>query len=172
MGKLRDSFTFANVVSVLALLFALGLGTAWAAGGLGKNVVRSSNIAKGQVKTSDLASNSVTSLKVADGTLLMSDFAPSQLPKLPNFETQKVVAFSANADVDSHNVTATCPSGKKAVGGGGGWAIADSDPANQFLLERSEPTDGLDGWNVTARRISGVGAWVLRADAVCMYVSP
>jgi hypothetical protein len=57
------------------------------------------------------------------------------------------------------------------VGGGGGWAIADADPGNQFLLERSEPTDALDGWNVVARRISGVGSWVLRADAVCMFVS-
>ena len=31
MGKLRERLTFANVVSVIALIFAMGLGGAWAA---------------------------------------------------------------------------------------------------------------------------------------------
>ena len=30
-GKYRELLTFSNVVSVISLLFALGLGTAWAA---------------------------------------------------------------------------------------------------------------------------------------------
>ena len=82
-GKLRAHLTFANVVSMIALLFALGLGGAWAASELSKNEVKSKHIGKGQVKNSDLADDSVTSPKVADGSLLSDDFAPGQLQQGP-----------------------------------------------------------------------------------------
>lgn len=169
MDKLRDRFRFANVVSVLSLLFALGLGTAWAATGLSKNEVRSWNIAKGQVKTPDLGKGAVTSWKVKNGTLLSQDFAQGALP---TFGIQRVVTIKPAQDVDSQDVTATCPPGKKAVGGGGGWAVVPSDPANIVVLEWSVPTDALDGWTVKARRLpGGFGSWALRAEAVCMNVS-
>jgi hypothetical protein len=79
-GKYRERLTFSNVVSVISLLFALGLGSAWAATELEKNEVKSKHIGKGQVKNPDLADNAVTSPKVADGSLLGADFAPDQLP--------------------------------------------------------------------------------------------
>lgn len=166
MGRLRDRLTFANVVSVVSLLLALGVGTAWAAQELSKNDVRSRHIAKGQVKTPDLAKSAVTSAKVKNGSLLGKDFSLGQFPA-PGIET--AVTISANENVDSHDVTAKCPLGKKAVGGGGGWAV--SDVGNEIALERSEPTPELDGWTVRARRI-GAGEWALRADAVCMDASP
>ena len=83
MGRIRAHLTFANVVSVISLLFALGLGGAWAASELSKNEVKSKHIGKGQVKNSDLADSSVTSPKVADRSLLSEDFAPGQLPAGP-----------------------------------------------------------------------------------------
>ena len=86
MGKLRVHLTFANVVSVIALLFALGLGGAWAASELSKNEVKSKHIGKGQVKAKDLGKNAVSSPKVADGSLLDHDFAPGQLPAGPQGE--------------------------------------------------------------------------------------
>jgi hypothetical protein len=79
-GKFRERLTFSNVVSVISLLFALGLGSAWAATELKKNEVKSKHIKNGVVKTKDLADNAVTSPKVADGSLLGADFAPGQLP--------------------------------------------------------------------------------------------
>src|SRR5688572_20630499 len=69
-----------NVVAYVALFFALGLGTAWAATELGKNDVRSRHIKNGGVRTKDLANDAVTSPKVANKTLLSEDFAPGQLP--------------------------------------------------------------------------------------------
>jgi hypothetical protein len=86
MGKLRARLTFANVVSVVSLLFALGLGGAWAATELSKNEVKSKHIGKGQVKNADIAANAVTSPKVANGSLLGEDFAPGQLPAGPQGE--------------------------------------------------------------------------------------
>jgi hypothetical protein len=48
MGKLHAHLTFANVVSVISLLFAIGLGGAWAASELSKNEVKSRHIGNGQ----------------------------------------------------------------------------------------------------------------------------
>jgi hypothetical protein len=77
----RGRLSFANVVSVISLVFALGLGGAWAATELEKNQVKSKHIGAGQVKNSDLGNQSVTSPKVADGSLLDDDFAAGQLPQ-------------------------------------------------------------------------------------------
>jgi hypothetical protein len=70
-----------NVVGYVALFFALGLGSAWAATELSKNEVKSRHIGKGQVKAKDLGRNAVSSPKVADGSLLDEDFAPGELPR-------------------------------------------------------------------------------------------
>jgi hypothetical protein len=83
MGKLRGKLSYSHVVSTLALCVALGTGGAYAATELGKNEVKSKNIAPGQVKNSDLANNAVTSAKVANGSLLGEDFAAGQLPQGP-----------------------------------------------------------------------------------------
>jgi hypothetical protein len=67
-------------IGYIALFFALGLGSAWAATELGKGDVKSRHIANREVKRTDLAKQAVTSPKVADGTLLAEDFAAGQLP--------------------------------------------------------------------------------------------
>ena len=87
MGKVVERLTFANVVSVIALFAALGLGTAWAATSLKKNEVNSRIIKDGSVKTRDLAKDAVTSPKVANGSLRAEDFAPGQLPAGPQGKT-------------------------------------------------------------------------------------
>jgi hypothetical protein len=70
---LRSRLTYANVVATLALVLAIGGGTVYAALQLGKNDVKSKNIAKGAVKTSDLHANAVTSPKLKDGTIAGDD---------------------------------------------------------------------------------------------------
>ena len=57
-----------NVVGYVALVLALGLGTAWGAG-LAKNSVKSKQIKDGQVKSADLADGGVSGTDVAEGTL-------------------------------------------------------------------------------------------------------
>lgn len=80
MGKPLARSSFANVVSVISLLFALGLGSAWAVTELSKNEVTSKHIKNKAVKGKDLADNAVGSDEVADGSLLGADFAADQLP--------------------------------------------------------------------------------------------
>ncbi|MFN8161727.1 MAG: hypothetical protein U0R52_11875 [Solirubrobacterales bacterium] len=61
---LRPRLSYANVVATLALFLALG-GAAYAAFKLPPDSVRSRNIVKGQVKTSDLGKGAVTRAKIA-----------------------------------------------------------------------------------------------------------
>jgi hypothetical protein len=67
MHRLKRHLTFANVCSALALFLVLTGGTAIAVVKLGRNVVKSRNIAPGQVKTSDLGDGAVIASKLAAG---------------------------------------------------------------------------------------------------------
>jgi len=66
------------LVGLLALFVALS-GTSYAAIVLPKNSVGTRQIKPGGVRSSDIASNAVTSRKVKNGSLLLSDFKPGLL---------------------------------------------------------------------------------------------
>lgn len=80
--NLRSRLTYANVVATLALVLAVGGGTVYAAVQLGKNDVKSKNIAKGAVKKGDLGKNAVTSPKVKNGAITADDIAAGVIPQL------------------------------------------------------------------------------------------
>ena len=177
----------ALVVAGIALLFALG-GTSFAAvsalapnsvgpAQLKANAVTNPKIANNAVNNAKLAKNAVTSSKVANGSLTAADFAQGQIPAGPQGPAGKdgapgisayqiVTATSPSAPpaVTAQNVTATCPSGKKAIGGGGeilgagkaGVAFNDIHPHNEgagWYVEAAEVTPILLGWEVRAYAI-------------------
>src|SRR4051794_35837806 len=61
-------FTYANIVSTLAVVLVIGGGTAYAA-----NTVFSTDIVDGEVKFDDLANNSVSSLRIQDNQVMTVD---------------------------------------------------------------------------------------------------
>jgi hypothetical protein len=93
--SLRGKLTYANVMATLGVFLALGGGAALAAGSLGRNAVKSKNIApkavkskniapkavknknlaKNAVKESNLAKNAVTAVKVKAGSLTRAQLA-------------------------------------------------------------------------------------------------
>jgi hypothetical protein len=74
--------TYANVMATMAVFIALG-GSSYAAVTLGRNSVKSRNIAPGQVRASDIGTNAVTAAKVRNGSLGGADFAAGQIPTGP-----------------------------------------------------------------------------------------
>jgi hypothetical protein len=66
----------------MALVLAIGGGTVYAASQLGKNDVRTRNIAPGAVKKADLGKNAVTSPKVNNRTIRRADIAPGVIPNV------------------------------------------------------------------------------------------
>jgi len=79
MRQLRSTLTYSNVVATLALFLVISGGVGYAASTLGRNAVKSQNIAthavktrnlaKSAVKTNNLAANSVTTAKVKKGAI-------------------------------------------------------------------------------------------------------
>lgn len=78
MRRIFTESRYASVVSTVALVLALGGGTAYAA-----TLVTSKDIKNGGVKRVDIHRGAVNSAKVADGTLKKRDFKASQLPAGP-----------------------------------------------------------------------------------------
>jgi hypothetical protein len=65
MRGIVSKLTYANVIATIALFLALGGGAVMAAEQLGKNAVKSKNIAANAVKTQDIAKNAVKAAKLA-----------------------------------------------------------------------------------------------------------
>jgi hypothetical protein len=80
---LKPRFSFANVISVVALFVALSAG-AYAAFSLPKNSVKSKNIVNGQVKKADLAAKSVDGSKVKPNSLGGANIDESTLGQVPS----------------------------------------------------------------------------------------
>jgi hypothetical protein len=72
-NRMHRKLTYANVIASLALFLALGGGAAWAA----------TKLPKSSVGTAQIKANAVTGAKVADGSLLATDFKSGQLPAGP-----------------------------------------------------------------------------------------
>jgi hypothetical protein len=91
LSRLHGKLTFANVVSCLALFFALG-GFAVAATHLGKNSVGTNQIKKNAVVTSKIRNGSVTAEKVKSGTLTGTQINASTLGTVPTAQTANTLA--------------------------------------------------------------------------------
>lgn len=73
--RIRTHLTYSNVMSTIAVVFAIGGAGAYAASHLPNNSVTSKTIKNGQVKTKDLQNNAVKTAKLADGAVTGSKIA-------------------------------------------------------------------------------------------------
>ena len=146
--KIRGNLTYANVVSTLALIVAVGGGAAYAA-----NTVFSSDIVDGQVRNPDIGTNAVRTGKILNENLTGDDVANGSLTGADLGVMVKsgrqtvgacgtVVAYS---DCVSVPFTITRPqrllliaSGEWSAGAGGaGECIMEVDDNGTFLGVRS-----------------------------------
>ena len=96
LGKLRPHLTYANVAATLALVIAVGGGSAWAAqkirtrniayhavtaSKVNYNAITASKVKNGSLSGRELRDSSVTTEDVRNGTLRSEDFGAGQLPK-------------------------------------------------------------------------------------------
>jgi len=194
LSHLGRRLTFANVVSLLALFFALA-GTGYAAGLLPKN----------SVGVAQLKPNAVNSKKIKDGSLQKADFARGVLlsgpvgpagpqgaagpagPAGAAGPAGPAGAFGvisvqreelALADNSTTGVQAKCPAGTKIVGGGGTVDVSSSNDIHMtvsrpFRLPPAAsdlPVDGesFDAWRVVFRNpAGGTGVATVRVFAIC-----
>ncbi len=107
LARIRPHLSFANVVSVLALFIALGLGTAWAAG-LANNSVKSKHIKDGQVKSADVRNNGLTGNDIKEASLgeVPLAGAAASADDADKLDGQDSSAFALNGSEAWHEVGA------------------------------------------------------------------
>ena len=191
--RLRDRLTFANAMSLVAVFVALG-GSAWA---VTANSIGSRQLKPNAVRTGDVAPDAITSAKVDDGSLLRADFAASELPQGPQGAQgpqgpqgsqgpqgvqgppgvsgyEIVQELTASNNVDAKDVTADCPSGKRALGGGA-YVNSSGNVYQNIAIDLSAPianaqigTPTPEHWTAAAHEHTATGdSWQLIAYAIC-----
>jgi hypothetical protein len=153
---------------------------------LANNAVTGAKIASAAVTGGKIAPNAITTVQVRARSLLSSDFAAGQIPQgpagppglqgaqgiqgPPGLSGVQIVTASTDASTAGVQfVTASCPSGKKVIGGGAqatGTAVANAP----VLLRESNPTSAGTGWHALAGTVGNfdTGApWSVTATAIC-----
>jgi hypothetical protein len=143
----------------------------------------STALPRNSVGPAQLKANAVNSAKVQNRSLRAVDFGIGQIPKGPPGPagaagpqgppgTSGVQQISSTGPSSSaaKSFQVDCPSGKRALGGGGTLTGAIT---NTFL-STSRPTDAGTGWIAAGRESTGgnAGSWAVQAWVVCATVGP
>jgi hypothetical protein len=141
------------------------------------------------VTVDKLAANAVTSGQVKNGTLLKEDFKSGQIPSGPAGPPgpagprglpgpkgapgvsglERVDASTSSSSANSKSAVATCPSGKRVIGGG---AQAMGTGAGKVSINQNFPDSAGNKWNAQAVEVVSTGqSWQLQAYALCASVS-
>jgi hypothetical protein len=169
----------AIVLAAIALTFALG----------GTSIAAVSQLPRGSVGTAQLKTNAVTGAKIANstitsadvrnGSLLRRDFKRGQLPAGPVGAQgpqgppglsgrEQLTAESPLNSAASKNVTVTCPSPKKVIGGG--VELSGAGRARVTVTENKPVGD--NGWEAEAfEAVATPATWKVVVHAVCATVA-
>ena len=150
MSKLRKHRPSpALVVASLALLVALG-GTSYATVlNVPRNSVGTLQLQRNAVKAAKIAPNAIRTGHVLDGTLLVGDFKPGQIPQGPKGDkgdkgdtgaiSTARARFSADSAADGSYTreTVSCGSGERAIAGG----VSTGSVSSDVHVRESKPTN-------------------------------
>jgi hypothetical protein len=136
-------------------------------GKLKNGAVDEEKLANGAVTNSKLAADAVGTGKIQDGAVTAAKLSSSlngQLVKNVSFVTKA----SGIIPIDYEKLTADCPSGKQAIGGG---ARVVGETKKVVLIESVPAVDGADkrvGWTAAATEFDEEAAdWTLEVHAIC-----
>ena len=138
-------------------------------GQLGGGVVTEGKIKNGAVTESKLAAGSVAAGKLQDGAVTAAKVSPGLLAQLVKNASYVTASSASNTSEAKKTVTASCPSGKQAVGGGakvvgGDVLIAITESAPTPPSSEGKRT----GWSVSAAEATAsTAAWSVEAYAIC-----
>jgi 2',3'-cyclic-nucleotide 2'-phosphodiesterase (5'-nucleotidase family) len=163
--------SYANVMSTIAVVLAIGTGSAFAAATIGSPEVideslTGTDVKNGSLTASDLAKNSIPGANITDDTVRGSDVKEETLGNVPS------ASYAASATSAAHATTADdaaikgyqviyrtapydgqvkkdqtvdvpCPAGKRPIGGGGmTYSGAMNPDGNEVAIVESRPYGG------------------------------
>ena len=144
---------------------------------LKNGAVTSAKIRNGNVTSPDIGDGSVSSADVRNGTLRRVDFRPGQIPPGPTGPQgqpgvsgrEQVAAETPLTSASPKNLTATCPAGKKVLGGG---VEISGTGRNRVTAVENKPS-GDNAWEGEAfEAVSTQASWKLVVHAICANVAP
>ena len=185
----RLALALSAAALIVAVLGSTPLGHALASQ-VPRNSVGTLQLKRNAVTSSKIAPNVVRTAHVVNGSLLTDDFKSGQIPQGPKGDKgdkgdkgnkgdpgppglaarEVVSAVGQPNSIDRKSMTATCPSGKVAVGGGGGTTNGMVVVSG---LIQSSPSPGAPAeWLAVAREMVATNAnWQVIAYAVCVKVA-
>ena len=179
---------FANVMAMIAVVLAIGGGTAIATHPFGTSTISSGDIIDLEVKTPDLATGAVTGAKVLDDSLGSSDINGIWSPDVVNDgltgddvreDTLRMRPPSLRTSSTAHDstgskfISATCPAGEHIVSGGFSLGGLIPEDVHDVTVWKSEPrwsgsAPPADRWDVGAVENDATSrSWQLTAWALC-----
>jgi hypothetical protein len=169
MQAVRARLTYANVIATIALFLALG-GSAYAVTA-GKNTVKSKSIAKGAVKTSDIANKAVSAKKLKPGAVPTNAIAANSInaDKLGPVVTRKTT--QPLTDGTTNSATVYCKPGEQLLGGGSSAVGSNFEDASTPTQLNKDPEEGApaQGWLATyTNPAGGSGAATIFSWAICL----
>lgn len=147
-----------------------------------------SALPRNSVGTNQLMTGAVTSIKVRNGSLLVRDFMPGQIPQgpagpagaagpagpagpqgPPGVAAYETVFTTGTIDsTPAKTLTASCPSGKRALGGG----VAISPAAVTGVAVTSSYLPSVTTWTASARELVATSDnWGLNVVVICASVA-
>jgi hypothetical protein len=140
-------------------------------------------VGRNSVGTIHLRNHAVTSAKVKNGSLLRADFRAGQVPTGPagpagpagaqgapgTSGLQTVFTTSAINSTTTRTLTATCPSGKTALGGG---VAVTPATATEVAITASYLANSTT-WTASAQEVNAQAVtWGLNVVVICALVAP
>jgi hypothetical protein len=166
--KLKNSAVISSKLATNSVIAAKIANGSVTSGKLANGSVRSNTLGGSVVTTSKLKNDNVTGEKMAKGAVTCSKVSSTLLAQLLKNVTY-VTETSVNDSETSKSVTATCPTGKQAIGGG----VRINSPAtvNVVPSESAPVTSATNvrvGWIAGGREFAAeVGNWQVVAYAIC-----
>jgi hypothetical protein len=166
----------AVVLAAIALLVALGGTSVAAVSQVPRASVGTPQLKNDAVTGAKVAGSAITSAHVRNGSLLRGDFKAGQVPAGPAgpqgppglSAREQVSAESTLTAAGPKNLTVTCPTGKKAIGGGVELSGAGR---NRVSVTENKPV-GDNAWEAEAFEVVNTNqTWKLVVHAVCANVA-
>jgi hypothetical protein len=168
----------AIVLASIALLVALTGTSVAAISQLPRNSVGSAQLRPNSVTNPKLASGAVRSAEVRNGSLRRVDFRPGQIPPgpmgpqgpagAPGVSAREQVTVETPLTSGAKNVTVTCPTGKRVLGGG---VEVGGNGRNRVTVTENKPS-GDNAWEAEAfEAVNTPATWKITVHAICAVVS-
>lgn len=183
--RVRLPMIFSIIALLIAVLGVTPLGEAAYNAVVPRNSVGTQQLQRNAVKAAKIAPNAIRTGHVLNGSLLVEDFKPGQIPQgpkgdrgdkgdkgdqgAPGVSGYEIVTQPTTATTTLFTVSVSCPAGKKALGGGvnsNTWSLS-SGP----YVVSSYPNAVGTGWNTRMSFHSASGNATVTAYAVCGTVT-